>query len=93
MRKQIEPKVYQKYEYKKLIGFTTMIGVQIKNGFIDFAKTDFECPHCKKQFNDRDDKYLERCQRNKKGITKIKCECGKPFFMTYNYMGDAVSFV
>jgi hypothetical protein len=70
-----------------------MIGVQIKNGFLDFAKTDFECPTCKKKYNDRDDKYLERCQRNKQGITKIKCECGKPFFMTYNYMGDAVSFV
>jgi transposase-like protein len=35
-----------------------MIGVQIKNGFIDFAKPDFECPTCKKQYNDRDDKYL-----------------------------------
>jgi hypothetical protein len=70
-----------------------MIGVQIKNGFIDFDKTDFECPTCKKQYNDMDDKYLKRCQRNKQGITKIKCKCGKPFFATYNYMGDAVSFL
>jgi len=70
-----------------------MIGIQIKNGFIDFAKTDFKCPRCKKQYNDRNEKYLARCQKNKSGITKIKCECGKPFYITYNYMGDSVSFL
>ncbi len=70
-----------------------MVGVQIENGFIDFAKTDFKCPNCEKQYNDRNDKYLNRCETNKSGCTKIKCECGKPFFMTYNYMGDAVSFL
>ena len=53
-----------------------MIGIQIENGFIDFAKTDFKCPNCEKQYNDRDDKYLDRCQNNKNGCTKIKCECG-----------------
>ena len=37
----------------------------------------FKCPNCEKQYNDRDDKYLDRCQNNKSGITKIKCECGK----------------
>ena len=70
-----------------------MIGIQIKNGFIDFAKTDFKCPWCGKQYNDIDEKYLARCQKNKSGITKIKCECGKPFYITYNYMGDSVSFL
>jgi len=70
-----------------------MIGIQIKNGFIDFAKTDFKCPWCGKQYNDIDEKYLARCQKNKSGITKIKCECGKPFYMTYNYVGDSVSFL
>ena len=74
------------------VNFRIMIGVQIENGFIDFAKTNFKCPNCEKQYNDRDDKYLNGCQNNKSGCTKIKCECGKPFFMTYNYMGDAVSF-
>ena len=62
-------------------------------GFIDVAKNDFKCPNCKKQYNDTNDKYLNRCQKNKSGHTKIKCECGKPFYMTYNYMGDAVSFL
>jgi hypothetical protein len=73
--------------------YEIMIGVQIKDGFIDFAKTDFKCPSCKKEYNDGDDKYLEKCERNKNGCTKIKCECGKPFHMTYNFMGDTVSFL
>ena len=70
-----------------------MIGVKIKNGFIDFAKNDFKCLNCEKQYNDIDDKYLARCKKNKSGYTKIKCECGKSFLMTYNYMGDAVCFL
>jgi hypothetical protein len=70
-----------------------MIGVQTTNGFIDFAKTDFKCPNCKLEYNDIDDKYLEKCEKNKSGCTKIKCDCGEPFFMTYNYLGDAVSFL
>jgi transposase-like protein len=70
-----------------------MAAIEIKNGFIDFAKIDFKCPNCNKQYNDQNDKYLNRCQNNKSGYTKIKCKCGKPFFMTYNYMGDAVSFL
>jgi len=80
---------------KKLITkkIKIMIGTQIKNGFIDFAKTDFSCPNCGKEYNDTDDKFLKRCQRNKSGTTKIKCECRKPFFMTYNYKSDAVSFL
>lgn len=70
-----------------------MIGVQIKNGFLDFAKTDFECPHCKSKYTDVEDKYLKRCENSKSGTTKIKCKCGKPFFITHDYKGDAVSFV
>lgn len=69
-----------------------MIGVQIKQGFLDFAKVDFECPHCKKQYNDSEDKYLNRCNRNKNWSTRIKCQCGIFFYMTYNYKGDAVTF-
>lgn len=70
-----------------------MIGVQIKNGFLDFAKTDFDCPNCKAKYSDADDKYLKRCEKNKSWTTKINCKCGKLFFMTYDYRGDAVSFV
>lgn len=70
-----------------------MIGVQIKNGFLDFDKTDFECPHCKKQYSDADDKYVERCNKTKNGVISINCDCGKKFYMTYSYMGNAVSFL
>jgi len=69
-----------------------MIGIEIKDGFMDFAKTDFQCPNCEKWYDDINDKYLNRCNRNKSWATKIKCGCGNHFYMTYNYMGDAVSF-
>ena len=48
-----------------------MIGIQIKDGFLDFAKIDFECPTCNKRYSDIDDKYLKRCERNKNGIKRI----------------------
>jgi hypothetical protein len=70
-----------------------MIGLQIKNVFLDFAKTDFRCPNCNAKYSDADNKYSKRCNENKSWTTKINCKCGRPFFMTYNYMGDAVSFV
>jgi len=69
-----------------------MIGVQISNGFLDFSKIDFGCPKCGKKYVDNDDKYLNRCNKNKNFSTRIKCECGSKFFMTYNYRGDAVTF-
>jgi len=59
---------------------------------IRISKVDFECPNCKEKYSDDDEKYLKRCENNPSMTTKIKCKCGKPFFMTYNYMGDAVSF-
>ena len=59
--------------------------------FINFAKTYFKCPYCDKEYND-DDKYLIRCNKNKNYCTSIKCECENTFNMTYNMLGDAVSF-
>ena len=70
-----------------------MIGVKMKNGFIDFSKTDFRCPNCKKKYSDLDDEYLKRCEKNKDWTTRINCKCGNAFYMTYNCMGDAVSFI
>lgn len=69
-----------------------MDGYRIQNGFIDFAKTDFICPHCFKKYDDLDNKYLDRCNKNKSGYTTIKCECEMTFGMTYDIMGEAVSF-
>ena len=70
-----------------------MIGAKIDNGFIDIANTMFNCPYCNKVHNDDKDKYLNRCNKNKKSYTKIKCNnCEKYFYMTYSTYGDAVSF-
>jgi len=61
-------------------------------GFIDFADINFECPYCGKDYADIDDKYLNRCNKNKNCCTKIKCDCGNTFSMTYGFMGNAVGF-
>lgn len=61
--------------------------------FIYFAKTTFKCPHCGTDYDDNDDKWLDRCNKNKSGCTRIKCNCGNSFYMTYNYMSEAVSFI
>lgn len=69
-----------------------MIGLPIPNGFIDLASIDFKCPHCGKVYSDLDDKYLNRVNRNKYGYTKIRCECGHWFGMTYNFKSEAIGF-
>jgi len=69
-----------------------MIGKKIKDGFVDFANIEFSCPFCGKVYYDENEKYLNRCNHNKKWCTKIKCSCNKVFYMTYNYKGDAISF-
>ena len=70
-----------------------MVGFRIPDGFIDLAKTEFQCPNCKKKYSDSDDKYLKRLEKNKNGITQIRCECKTTFYMTYDMTGDAVSFL
>ena len=65
---------------------------KIRNGFICFNKIDFTCPHCGLEYYDSEDKYVNRCNKNKSGYTTIKCTCKQRFGMTYNYMGSAVSF-
>lgn len=69
-----------------------MIGVEIQDGFIDFANILFKCPFCSQGYLDIDDKYLDKCNKNKSGFTKIRCRCGKKFGMTYDYMSNAVGF-
>jgi hypothetical protein len=59
---------------------------------ISFANINFKCPYCNKQYKDKDDKYLDKCNKNKNGYTIIKCECKHTFGMTYNYKGEAVGF-
>ena len=60
--------------------------------FINFAKIDFNCPHCEKEYSDINDEYVNKCNKNKDFCTKIKCSCGNNFYMTYDMIGKAVSF-
>lgn len=62
------------------------------SGHLSISNIDFRCPHCGKKYSDENDKYLDRCNKNKDFCTSIKCECGEKFKMTYNTKGDAVSF-
>ena len=66
--------------------------IEFKHFFIDFAKSDFTCPHCKKIHDDTELKYFDRINRNKSWITKVNCECGKPFKLTVNYKGEFQTF-
>lgn len=59
--------------------------------FIDFARTDFKCPHCQKEYDD-DGRYLDKCNKNKSWRTKINCDCNKPFYLTYNFKGDPITY-
>ena len=70
-----------------------MACINIPNGVICLSKIDFKCPHCEKEHDDRDDKYLNKCNKNKSGITIITCDgCKRKFGMTYDITGQAVSF-
>jgi uncharacterized C2H2 Zn-finger protein len=66
--------------------------IKIHDFFIDFAKTDFTCPHCDKLHEDKEDKYFDKINKNKSWTTKVNCQCGKPFNLTVNYKGDFQTF-
>lgn len=59
---------------------------------ISLSNIYFRCPYCNILHDDENDIYLNRCNKNKNGYTTIKCECENKFGMTYNMMGNAVSF-
>lgn len=60
--------------------------------FLDFAKINFNCPNCGKEYSDENGIYLNRINRNQSGTTKIRCTCGCKFGMTYDYRNQAVTF-
>lgn len=59
---------------------------------INFAKIDFQCPYCGKKYMDDEEKYIDGCNKRMSGCCRIKCECGKPFGMTYDITSQAVGF-
>ncbi len=64
----------------------------INNMFICFSNIEFKCPHCKTDYDDRDDFYYNRFNKNKCGYTKVKCSCGERFGVTSDMKGDLVGF-
>jgi transposase-like protein len=69
-----------------------MKGIQINNTFLDFSNTTYKCPYCKKEYNDDNEKYLKRLNKNKFFKTIINCTCNKNFYMTYDIQSDAIGF-
>jgi hypothetical protein len=68
--------------------------ITTKLGILCFANINFECPACKEIYSDDNDIYNNRLNKNKSGITKIKCECCETnFYLTNNYKGDFVTFL
>jgi transcription elongation factor Elf1 len=61
-----------------------------KNTFI--IDMEFTCPYCEKSLIDINDKYYKRINKNKSGITKVKCDCGKTFLLTINMWGKLSNF-
>ena len=60
---------------------------------VNYAKIDFKCPYCDMQYSDSDDKFLNRCNKSKDFCTRTKCtKCKNLFRVTYNIMGNIVSF-
>ena len=66
--------------------------VKIK-GFLCFGGIEFSCPHCGKKYTDKNDLYLSRINRNKQSYTTVKCECGKRFKLSYDIMGNLVTWI
>ena len=62
-------------------------------GILCFAKINFNCPYCKKEYTDKDGVYLERINRNKSLITTVKCECGVRFKLSYDIMSNLVTWI
>jgi len=67
--------------------------IPIKDGWLTLARINFECPNCGNQYQDKDDKYLDKVNKNRSGYTRINCDrCSERFGITYDITGDAVGF-
>ena len=61
--------------------------------YISFANIDFACPYCGHPGSDKDDKFVNACNRNKRGYTATVCKgCAERIGIAYNYMGNIEAF-
>lgn len=56
------------------------------------CNVEFQCPYCGAEYDDANEKYLRKINKNKYYITKIRCNCGAKFGLTYDIRGDVVAF-
>ena len=70
-----------------------MACITLKNGTtLCFASEDFFCPHCNKHYNEDNEIYVKRINKNKRGYTKITCECKGKFYLTQGY-NELITFL
>jgi hypothetical protein len=58
---------------------------KIEDGILCIGDDSFHCPHCGKMYND--EKYCDRINKNKRGYTRVYCECGKLFDVVVDSLG------
>lgn len=64
----------------------------INGAIITLAKTEIDCPNCKKVYNE--DFYYKQLQKSDKGFIYKKCkECKEIIGISSNMMGDSVSWL
>ena len=58
---------------------------------IRFAKTDFNCPNCGKEYTERD--YKRQLEKAKQGYTHKNCKCGYKIGVAIDYRGDVAIWI
>ena len=59
--------------------------IRVEDEIVCIGDNSFHCPHCGKEYCDK--KYPDRINRNKRGYTRVHCECGKPFDVVIDSLG------
>ena len=59
---------------------------------IKFAKTDFNCPHCGKEYTEKD--YKRQLEKAKQGFTYKTCKfCETKIGIAIDYRGDVAIWI
>jgi Zn finger protein HypA/HybF involved in hydrogenase expression len=59
---------------------------------INYIKTEFNCPYCENKYNDKEFKYIDKCNKNKSWRTRIICECKEFFYLAIDSMGKPFTY-
>ena len=47
------------------------------------SKMEFVCPYCGAYYMEFNGEYRKKINKNKTGVTRISCKCGKKFYLTF----------